>query len=506
MAHMESEPRKGGYVIKVNDFGLGVSHQTGLMSQRKADFILSDIKTRVRSVRNGEVKGFNEWTREGRKNFLIHGSPNGPGATPDELKLSKAVEQYLDRDIAHTTRKTYKTELQAAVDFFGESKCVDDIRKSDLQDWISGKSAKALAKLKSKRNGQPLDQVSVKKRIGRLKQLFIWLDGRDELKADPESLFRGLVIKRAKETKFKRDLDQWETPAERQTRIEHLIRSTDYWHESDLIDERAWSNVFLTPEDTKDLIEWVENLYLESMQVYQTKFDPPEVIEKVKAAGDYVIGGHESNVCYFKYDWNAARLWGSVVFAAYTGCRRSEIVRFRRNDVDFKAGTVLLRRMKGRGTDQQYNPHLMPLVEPLRDFLNYFVAYRPHQQCVFCDNDFHFEDGEFQEDRVANKANRLGVLIRRALEDYKYPCLAGFHMYRHGLISQLHSDGHTLEQIAAVIGHQTSEITKIYTHESLRQKMAAAGAMMSSVRFDDDPNGENEGTAKVPEMDQNHAT
>jgi len=172
MAHIEEPPRPSGYVIKINNFQLGVSLQTQSSSLQKAQFTLARITSRIEQVKNNEVKDFYSWSRLSKKNYLIHGHYQGPNVTTTELSLSAGVDRYLKRDLSHTTLKTYISELKYARLHFGNSRKIDDITKDMIQDWIWGDGGTCLFNLKVQRTGRALDLSSIKKKVQRLKQLF----------------------------------------------------------------------------------------------------------------------------------------------------------------------------------------------------------------------------------------------------------------------------------------------------------------------------------------------
>ena len=155
----------------------------------------------------------------------------------------------------------------------------------------------------------------------------------------------------------------------------------------------------------------------------------------------------------------------------------------KRSDIDIESEnpSVTIRRLKGRGADEHYRLHQMPIHPALKLFLVYYLKFKPDLECCFCDNDGHYRDGEFDEKKVAHKANRLGELSRRVMRDWKFPYISGFHLYRHSLVSLLHEQGFSAEQIADMIGHQNLKVTGMYTHENLQKKLAQRAEMIAGI-------------------------
>lgn len=63
------------------------------------------------------------------------------------------------------------------------------------------------------------------------------------------------------------------------------------------------------------------------------------------------------------------RVHAALVFACYTGLRRSEIVRLRKKDVDLRAGTFRAFKMKGRGERKTHIEHVQTMPAGLTDFM-----------------------------------------------------------------------------------------------------------------------------------------
>jgi integrase len=151
-----------------------------------------------------------------------------------------------------------------------------------------------------------------------------------------------------------------------------------------------------------------------------------------------------------------------VAFAAYTGARRSEMLRALVSDVDLEAKVVTVRekkRLKGKGSTRTA-PLAPKLVEVLRDWL----AVRPEGPFLFC-----------QAQRVTRSKTRRGGPtavtrdeahdhFKRTVADSKWQVLRGYHVLRHSFISALASEGVDQRVIDEVVGHQSEEQRKRYRH------------------------------------------
>ena len=151
-----------------------------------------------------------------------------------------------------------------------------------------------------------------------------------------------------------------------------------------------------------------------------------------------------------------------VAFAAYTGARRSEVLRALVTDVDLDGGVATIREKKRlRGKRSTRTAPVTPrLAEALREWL----AIRPDSGHLFC-----------QAQRVArSKTRRQGPTavtkdeahdhFRRTVAGSKWEALRGYHVLRHSFISALASAGVDQRVIDEVVGHQSEEQRRRYRH------------------------------------------
>jgi integrase len=151
-----------------------------------------------------------------------------------------------------------------------------------------------------------------------------------------------------------------------------------------------------------------------------------------------------------------------VAFAAYTGARRSEMLRALATDVDLAGRIVIVRekkRVKGKRSTRT-----APLTPKLAVVLREWLAVKPESPFLFC-----------QSQRVTrSKTKRTGATpvtkdeahdhFKRTVEDSKWKVLRGYHVLRHSFISALASQGVDQRVIDEVVGHQSEEQRKRYRH------------------------------------------
>ena len=176
-------------------------------------------------------------------------------------------------------------------------------------------------------------------------------------------------------------------------------------------------------------------------------------------------------------------------FAAYTGTRRSELLRVLISDVDFDGNVVLIREKKR--SRKQRTTRRVPLTPFLIGVLKEWIAAHPGGRHLFCHQGEvvrskkrskttgHQNDKErpsSHKERMATVKKRekaaAGSLTRdevhdhfkRTLADSKWAVLRGMHALRHSFISACASKGVDQRLLDEWTGHSTEEQRRRYRH------------------------------------------
>jgi len=140
------------------------------------------------------------------------------------------------------------------------------------------------------------------------------------------------------------------------------------------------------------------------------------------------------------------------VFCAYTGARRSEILKSEIGDFDFETGQIRLRERK-RKRDKSQSFRIVPMHDRLRKIIKAWLAEHPGGQHVIT------ADGGKMTPHTAHHH------FTHTLADSKWEVLRGFHVLRHSFGSNLARSGKVArETIAAWMGHTTQEMMDHYQH------------------------------------------
>jgi integrase len=151
-----------------------------------------------------------------------------------------------------------------------------------------------------------------------------------------------------------------------------------------------------------------------------------------------------------------------VAFAAYTGARRSEMLRALVTDVDLETGVVLIRekkRLKGKRSTRS-----APLTPRLAAVLRGWLAVRPESPYLFCQAQQVSRSKTRRAAPTAITRDEAHDHFKRTVAESKWAVLRGYHVLRHSFISALASEGVDQRIIDEVVGHQSEEQRKRYRH------------------------------------------
>jgi integrase len=165
-------------------------------------------------------------------------------------------------------------------------------------------------------------------------------------------------------------------------------------------------------------------------------------------------------------------LYPMVTFAALTGSRRSELVRVRIDDIDFRTATVVIhekKRVKGQVTTRR-----VPLtVENLR-VIESLLADHPGGPWLFCRPLRRGISGGRQL-TVKEIAHQLIAVMAES----SWKGIRGWHVFRHSFASNCAASGTDQRLIDRWMGHQTEEMRKRYSHLIPNRQLDAINAVFA---------------------------
>lgn len=150
-----------------------------------------------------------------------------------------------------------------------------------------------------------------------------------------------------------------------------------------------------------------------------------------------------------------------IATAAFTGARRSELLRAQVRDFDLRAKTVTIREKKRNR--QKHTTRLVPLSATLTEVLTEWFSKHPGGKYAFC-----FDKGvsrsAFGDGSGAISIRQADDHFNRTLAGTKWERIRGWHVLRHSFASNCAAKGVDQRLINAWMGHQTEEMMKRYQH------------------------------------------
>lgn len=152
--------------------------------------------------------------------------------------------------------------------------------------------------------------------------------------------------------------------------------------------------------------------------------------------------------------------------AAYTGARRSELLRSQVSDIDLDSKVITIREKKRvRG---QLTTRRVPISKPLLRILKAWMSNHPGGTYTFCHSTAVIERSRKTAARasgpIALTANEAASHFRQTVDDSRWKVLKGWHCLRHSFISNCASKGIDQRMIDEWVGHTTESMRRRYRH------------------------------------------
>lgn len=149
-------------------------------------------------------------------------------------------------------------------------------------------------------------------------------------------------------------------------------------------------------------------------------------------------------------------IYPMLCFAAYTGARRSEILRSELDDIDFTSSVITIREKKRvRG---KLSTRTVPMQANLRNVMKAWLRGHPGGRYTFANIKPGFTvSSAITKDQASNFFEK--TFIRS-----KWDVLHGWHLFRHSFCSNCAAAGIEQRTINDWVGHQTDEMVRRYRH------------------------------------------
>ncbi len=170
----------------------------------------------------------------------------------------------------------------------------------------------------------------------------------------------------------------------------------------------------------------------------------------------------EQFLAHVKQNGTLPWIYPVVAFAAYTGARRSEILRALASDVDLPGGIITIREKK-RVVGKR-STRTAPITPRLHEVLREWLPVRPDGPSLFCQAERVARSRTRRDGPTAVTKDEAHDHFKRTVAGSKWSSLRGYHVLRHSFISALASEGVDQRVIDEIVGHQSEEQRKRYRH------------------------------------------
>ena len=370
-------------------------------NERIANAAASRVDENIRLVETGRL-AIPADTRELATYLLSDGKLSEKPVLPDVVSLSEVIDAYLeamsDGSMESNSLATIKIHTNHLQRILGSELSLKSVSFADLQKYVDTRSQENGIR------GRKLSPTTIKKEVATFRSIWSWALKLDYV-SDP---FAGKGL-RYRKTEEKTRFQTW-------NEIEYQISrgGLDYWEQAEL-----WDCLFLTLSEINELLSCVS--------------------EKSRNAFVHPI----------------------IATAAFTGARRSELLRAQVRDFDLVAGTMTIREKKRNR--QRYTTRLVPLSDALSSVLAEWFVKHPGGKYAFS---FSKNALSLTERRQAPPLTiaQADDHLKRTLSGTKWERVRGWHVLRHSFASNCAAKGVDQRLINGWMGHQTEEMMKRYQH------------------------------------------
>ena len=370
-------------------------------NQRIANAAVSRVDENIRLVETGRL-AIPADTRELATFLLSDGKLSEKPALPTVTSLSDVFSSYRNAmsngSMEPNSLATTKIHTNHLQRILDSESSFRSLSFADLQRYVDTRSQE------KGRRGKNLSPTTIKKEVATLRAIWSWAQKHGYV----SDVFPGKGLRfRKSEEKFR--FQTW-------NEIEYQIKRGCL---DDCEQEELWDCLFLTLTEVSEMLSCVA--------------------DKARNAFIHPI----------------------VATAAFTGARRSELLRAQVRDFDLEAGTVTIREKKRNR--QKYTTRLVPLSTALSGVLAEWFRGHPGGKYAFSFS----KDALSQAERRA--AGPLTIAqaddhLKRTLSGTKWERVRGWHVLRHSFASNCAAKGVDQRLINAWMGHQTEEMMKRYQH------------------------------------------
>lgn len=399
MAWLERDRSKGPFQIVIRYGNQRIKRSTRTKRKREAEEIALRVDRRIWLIEQGDLAipdGVDILT------FLMSdGMPNQVSRKPKHITLQTAFEEYLaaipNGAIEQNSLDTMCIHMRHLYAVLGKQCSLRTISHESLQDYI-----KARSQLPGRR-GQSISACTIKKELTSFSSLWSFALRRGYV----ESVFPNRGLRFPKTTQKPR-FQTWEE-------IERRIARSNF-SKSD--QEELWDCLYLTLSQIREVTRFV----------------------KSKARHQF--------------------LHPMLLTAAYTGARKSELIRAEIDDFDLDCRVLTIREKKR--SRQRRTHRTVPIASSICDELAEWFRSHPGGKHAFRLKKAS-GGSACESDDESLTVNQVHYHLKKTLTG-KWSKICGWHVFRHSFASNCAAKGIDQRIINSWMGHQTEAMVLRYRH------------------------------------------
>ena len=407
MATLRRDKRTGFWTIRIYWMGKQQQRSCCTKSSREADRALAIVEDTLHLLKTGRLEMPSDidpidWIVSGGKLKAMRIQEKRK-----DKRFAKICDSYLEdqRQKQPSTLSGEKIHIKHLKKGLTSSIAIDNI---DLEKLSKYRRSRA----RQKYNGKKPSDSTIRKELVTFRQIWVWAKQHDYVKEqcpllDDNGRWRMAFEKPDTQQKFQ-TWDQITRRIERGSLSEEETKS-------------LWRGVFLDNDQICELLEHVET--------------------------------------YSRH----AFIYPMFAFAAYTGARRSEILRSEIEDFDFQSHQLMIRERKRR-KNRSGSTRLVPLHPKLCEIIMAWLKNHPGGR-------YTIAAPHIVQRRINTKStdhvtcNQAHTHFKTTLKYSKWKVVSGFHVLRHSFGSNLVRTGKVSPDVVAKwMGHTTSEMRELYQH------------------------------------------
>ncbi|HML30326.1 MAG TPA: site-specific integrase [Hyphomicrobium sp.] len=401
MANIEFDNTSGRYRIRFRFAGRGFKRSLGTASIKLARGRLARVEETLALIANDRLEVPEDV--DPAEFILSDGKRSQPKIQKRVITLGELCQMFQTQRVPGakeaSTIRTEDLHIRTLLRVLKKSTFVQSIRNADLQDYV-------LARLSPNNGRKPVAADTIHKELATLRVIWNWAMRRELL--DRPAPIAGLEYPKRDERHPFRTWDEITSVLAR-----GAITSAE--------ERELWESLYLSRNDVHDALQ------------------------------------------YAKSNAKHPFIYPLLVFVAHTGVRVSEALRSQIEDLDFKAGRILIREKK-RSRIRATTFRQVEMTSVLKSVLKEWLAVHPGTLFTFAKGEDLNRGRQSYETIVPIDKHVARKHFKLTFRGSKWAKLRGYHIFRHSFASNLASVGVDQRIIDEWMGHQTDEMRRRYRH------------------------------------------